>query len=53
MSQALHVTAKISDTMAAGTFPTAISAAQLQRVADLMLQFGQLKKHFDVTALTG
>jgi NitT/TauT family transport system substrate-binding protein len=53
MSQALHVTAKISDTMATGTFPTAISAAQLQRVADLMLRFGQLKKHFDVTALTG
>ena len=53
MSQALHVTAKISGTMAAGTFPTAISATQLQRVADLMFQFGQLKTHFNVTALTG
>jgi NitT/TauT family transport system substrate-binding protein len=52
VSQALHVAPKISDVISAGTFPTVVSADQLQRVADLMLQFGQLKKHFNVTALT-
>jgi hypothetical protein len=39
--------------MATGTFPTTADAVQLQRVADLMLQYGQLKKRFSVKSITG
>ncbi|WP_181019735.1 ABC transporter substrate-binding protein [Nonomuraea typhae] len=37
-----------------GTFPTSLDAARVQRVADLMLEFGYLKQPLDVkTLLTG
>jgi NitT/TauT family transport system substrate-binding protein len=34
-----------------GTWPTTVDATRIQRVADLMTQFGQLPGHFDVTPL--
>lgn len=39
--------------MSLGNFPTSVNAVRLQRVADLMLDFGQLKQHFNVTPMTG
>jgi hypothetical protein len=39
--------------MATGTFPTSVSPAQIQRAADLMLQYGQLREPFNVTSLMG
>ena len=38
--------------MTLGDFPTTVDAAHLQRVPDLMQSFGQLKGHFDITAMT-
>ena len=38
--------------MALGDFPTTVDAVHLQRVPDLMQSFGQLKRHFDITAMT-
>jgi NitT/TauT family transport system substrate-binding protein len=48
----LHVSPQIASEIATGTFPTAVSSAQLQQVANLMLRFGELKKAFDATVLT-
>jgi NitT/TauT family transport system substrate-binding protein len=48
----LHISAQIASAMALGTYPTAVSQAQLQQVANLMLRFGELKKEFDATVLT-
>jgi hypothetical protein len=36
-----------------GTFPTAVNRVQLQRVADLMYRYGQLRHPFNVAALIG
>lgn len=49
----LHLDQKTADAMASGTFPTSVNATQLQRVADLMQRYGQLKQRFDVHAITG
>ncbi|MDX6392081.1 MAG: NitT/TauT family transport system substrate-binding protein [Streptosporangiaceae bacterium] len=49
----LHLSRDITGVMATGTFPTTADAVQLQRVADLMLQYGQLKKRFSVKSITG
>jgi NitT/TauT family transport system substrate-binding protein len=38
--------------MSFGDFPTTVDAVHLQRVPDLMQSFGQLKGHFDITAMT-
>ncbi|GAA1688160.1 hypothetical protein GCM10009733_100980 [Nonomuraea maheshkhaliensis] len=38
-------------TMKLGGFATAVDPAKVQRVADLMLEFGYLKQKFDVTSL--
>jgi hypothetical protein len=37
--------------MATGTFPISANPVQIQRAADLMLQYGQLKRRFDVKPL--
>jgi NitT/TauT family transport system substrate-binding protein len=50
---ALHLTPDVADLMAAGTFPTDTRVAQLQRVADLMLRYGQLSHPFSVRSITG
>jgi hypothetical protein len=39
--------------MATGSFPTNANTVQLQRVADLMLQYGQLKHQFSVKTIVG
>jgi NitT/TauT family transport system substrate-binding protein len=38
-------------TMAMGTFPTSLDARRIQRVADLMNEFGYLKSHIDVATM--
>jgi NitT/TauT family transport system substrate-binding protein len=40
-----------AQTINLGTFPTSLNKTRLQRVADLMTQYGQLKGHFDVQTL--
>ena len=39
---------KVAATMNYGTFPTTLSATRLQRVADVMLQFGYIDEKIDV-----
>jgi NitT/TauT family transport system substrate-binding protein len=47
----LHLSPQITGVMATGSFPTTASSVQLQRVADLMLRFGQLKHQFPVKSI--
>ncbi|MEU8797554.1 ABC transporter substrate-binding protein [Spirillospora sp. NPDC048819] len=42
------IDAKVAATMSYGTFPTTLNATRLQRVADVMLQFGYVDKKIDV-----
>jgi NitT/TauT family transport system substrate-binding protein len=49
----LHINPQVADLMATGTFPTTVDRVKLQQVADLMLRFGELKRSFNATALTG
>lgn len=42
------IDSKVASTMAIGTFPTTLNANRIQRVADLMLQFGYLEERVDV-----
>ncbi len=42
---------KIAGVIALSTYPTTLSAAPLQHVADVMLQFGFLHKHFGVSPM--
>ena len=53
LTGSLHISPKVAAAMASGSFPTSVDPAQLQRVADMMQRYGQLKQHFDVHALTG
>jgi len=48
----LHINPTVADVMATGTFPTSVDPVKLQQVADLMLQFGELRSRFNATALT-
>jgi NitT/TauT family transport system substrate-binding protein len=52
MAAALHLPPAVADVMASGTYPLDVDPVQLQRVADLMLAYGQLKKPFDAAELT-
>lgn len=47
-SYAKGIDAKVASTMAIGTFPTTLNATRIQRVADLMQQFGLLDERIDV-----
>jgi NitT/TauT family transport system substrate-binding protein len=49
----LQLSPAVTGVMATGTFPTALSSVQLQRVADLMLKYGQLTKPFAVSQMIG
>ncbi len=49
----LQLTPAVDDVMATGTFPTEVDPVQLQRVADLMLQYGQLHRRFSVNGIVG
>ncbi|HEY1347489.1 MAG TPA: ABC transporter substrate-binding protein, partial [Streptosporangiaceae bacterium] len=53
LSASLHLSPDITGVMATGTFPTSASPAQIQRAADLMLQYGQLREPFNVNSLLG
>jgi len=53
LSTSLHLSPDITGVMATGTFPTSASPAQIQRAADLMLQYGQLREPFSVKSLMG
>jgi len=53
LSTSLHLSPDITGVMATGSFPTSVSPAQIQRAADLMLQYGQLKEPFNVKPLMG
>jgi NitT/TauT family transport system substrate-binding protein len=48
----LHISPQIADVIATGDFPTTLVPADLQEVANLMLQFGELKRSFNVAVLT-
>jgi hypothetical protein len=50
---ALHLNPDVTSTMATGSFPTATHPEQLQRVANLMLRYGQLSQPFKVNTITG
>lgn len=49
----LHLSPDVTGVMATGSFPTTTDAVQLQRVADLMLHYGQLKQPFSVKSILG
>jgi NitT/TauT family transport system substrate-binding protein len=49
----LKVPAAVAQAMAVGTFPTSVSAAKLQQIADLMLKFKELDSSFNAAALVG
>jgi NitT/TauT family transport system substrate-binding protein len=53
MASQLGLSPSITAVMAEGTFPTTVDPVQLQRVADLMLRYGQLKHSFKVTPIIG
>jgi NitT/TauT family transport system substrate-binding protein len=53
MAAQLHLSPAITAVMAEGTFPTTVDPVQLQRVADLMLRYGQLKHSFKVNPIIG
>jgi NitT/TauT family transport system substrate-binding protein len=42
------ITPELASTISMGSYPTGSNQVRLQRVADLMHQFGQLDKPFDV-----
>jgi NitT/TauT family transport system substrate-binding protein len=46
-----HVDKRTAAVMALNNYPLSISAIRLQRVADVMLQFGFLNQHFDIRQL--
>jgi NitT/TauT family transport system substrate-binding protein len=50
---ALHLNPDVTSVMATGSFPTATRPEQLQRVANLMLRYGQLSQPFNVNTITG
>ncbi|HUL26203.1 MAG TPA: ABC transporter substrate-binding protein [Streptosporangiaceae bacterium] len=53
LAKDLHLSPSIAGVMATGTFPTSANPVQIQRAADLMRQFGQLKQRFNVQPLVG
>ena len=53
LTVALHLNPDVTSTMATGSFPTATHPEQLQRVANLMLRYGQLSQPFKVNTITG
>ncbi len=52
LTASLHISPQVADLVSTGDFPTGVVPADLQQVADLMLQFGELKRYFNVTVLT-
>jgi NitT/TauT family transport system substrate-binding protein len=46
-----QVTAGIAAVMALNTYPIGVDTARIQRVANVMYQFGLLKKNFNVSSM--
>lgn len=53
MEEQLHIPPVVADVMATGVFPVSINEVQLQRVANLMYNFGALKRPFSVRGMLG
>ena len=53
MVRFLGVTKQIAALVTPDTYPIGVSRVRLQRVADLMVQFGLLKHPFNIAAMTG
>jgi NitT/TauT family transport system substrate-binding protein len=53
MQNQLHLPPGVADVMATGSFPTGLDTVQLQRVADLLHEFGVLTRPFSVKAMIG
>jgi hypothetical protein len=53
LNTALDLKPNVGDVMATGAFPAATNDAQLQRVANLMLRYGQLRHPFSIRSITG
>ena len=53
LARDLRLSVDVAGVMATGTFPTSANPVQIQRAADLMRQYGQLKRRFDVKPLMG
>jgi NitT/TauT family transport system substrate-binding protein len=53
LGTSLHLSAQVADVMAAGTYPTTLDPVEVQRAADLMLQYGQLSRPFAVKTISG
>jgi len=53
MVKFLGVTPTIATVITPDTYPIGVSRVRMQRVADLMLEFGLLKRSFKVTPMTG
>jgi NitT/TauT family transport system substrate-binding protein len=49
----LHLTDSVADLMATGDYPDTPDPDQIQRVANLMQRYGQLKKPFNVKTMIG
>lgn len=49
----LKVSPSVAQAMAVGTFPTNVSTAKLQQIANLMLKYKELTSSFDAAALVG
>jgi NitT/TauT family transport system substrate-binding protein len=49
----LKVPPNVAQAMAVGTFPTSVSSAKLQQIADLMLKYKELDSSFNAAALVG
>jgi NitT/TauT family transport system substrate-binding protein len=52
LHQYTSISTQTAAIMSFGDFPTTVDAVHLQRVPNLMQSFGQLKGHFDITAMT-
>ena len=53
LARDLRLSPNVAGVMATGTFPTSANPVQIQRAADLMLQYGQLRRRFDIKPLVG
>ena len=49
----IGISHQVATLVVTGDFPASVEATQIQRVADIMHQFGMLETHFDVTAMIG
>jgi NitT/TauT family transport system substrate-binding protein len=51
MERHVGISPKVADIMASGTYPLSVDATQFQRVADIMFEYGALKKPISVKGM--